>query len=181
MRQWWLGLVVGAIIGGATGAGVVVLMQPRVTTAAPEEQRQQINDLVVKRLQLVDDSGATRATLGMNDGSSEFVLLDPSGKARLELSALSDAGRLVLADGEAPPGVILTTRAGIPTVSIAGPVAVGETRSRQLIGLAITEAGPGMIVEDGAARATMAVRTGTGGGPTLMIEDGTGKVVWSAP
>jgi hypothetical protein len=179
--QWWLGLMVGALLGGTTGAGVTVLLQPRITAAAPEEQRQQINDLVVKRLQLVDDNGAARATLELVDERVRLVLQGPSGKSRLRLTAHDADARLILDDGDNSVAVGLSLEAGVAAVGVEGPVASGATHPAQGVVMMIDQAGPRVVVVDGAAGVGMAVVTGANGGPQLRIEDGTGQPVWSAP
>ena len=66
MRQWWMGLVVGAMIGGATGAGMTMLVQPRATVAAsmaapraPEAAPSQVQD---RRLRACADAGGAAST-----------------------------------------------------------------------------------------------------------------------
>src|SRR4051794_15665793 len=113
MRQWWLGLVVGAGIGGATGAGVAGLVPPRTTVAAPEEQgREYIHELQVGRLLVLAPSGRGRVRLQVADSGAEVVLPDPNGKPCVGVSANGSSSNLSLTDpyaiGDPPPRHVLT-------------------------------------------------------------------------
>jgi hypothetical protein len=86
MRQWLVGVLVGAVVGGLTAAGVMLLFLAPMTRAAPEDQTQSV--VRAQRFELRDRNGVLRGVADLGDeGSAILSLLDQDGAEGVRLSA----------------------------------------------------------------------------------------------
>ena len=149
-RNRWV--LAGAAI--CLGVGLVGSMfrpqtlHAKPTAGAPKEVR-------ASRFVLVDDSGNTRATLGLDKGAPGLRLLDGKGKALawLAIAAMKSRGsRLGLADENGKTRFTLSVNKDMTLLAMRG--------------------------KNGKSRAMLIA---TKNGPEMSLRDENGKTVWNAP
>lgn len=155
----------------AVGGGVVALslsattdrLVPRAAAADAEVVRAQ-------RFEVVDSAGRLRARLGTKeDGSPSLILLDANGKGRALFAVSSDGSSLLtLNDATMAPMLSLSTRADMPSVSLA---VAGQTKAM----LAVKATGAPSMTLHGSNGST--VMGETADGPSVSLNDATGNAI----
>jgi len=171
-------LIVSGLVGGAASNRVFLATParagqmdavPEVRSRAAPERGQAIR---IRKLELVDKKGKTRASLGVNpDGATSIVFYDDKGSASLALG-LSKTGspRLML---QGPGGRKVTL-----DISSKGTSALrlwGKTGKVRAVLQLAPEGNPGLTLRDKTGKPRGIFRLWADGNPTLGFDDERGK------
>lgn len=94
--------VVAAFFGGMVAGGL-----PRGALAAVDDGMRKMDSLEVRVLKVVDESGKTRAWLGMEEGDPLFVMQSGSGEPRMALGAHDTGASMSLIGDEEKTGIAI--------------------------------------------------------------------------
>jgi hypothetical protein len=172
MRQWWLGLMVGGLVGGLTATLVVLLLVPPTSRAAPEDQVQQV--IRAQRFELRDPNGSLRGALDVSDeGAAYFVLLNQEGRAGVEVTARRRASQIALGGPDTSMDITLRVDERTPGEGPLAVVRAGRQAGGLSAGLGADQNGAGVAVYSHPVdRAFIAYDSADPSRPT---------VIWSAP
>ena len=126
-----------------------------------------------ERFEVVDQSGKVRISLGVDQNAYGLSLIDDKGNRRVLLRTDKDGPSLGFLDQTEEVRAVLLANKGGPKLMM------GDAKGVFRLGLMLGETGPvlSMMDTDKTARATIAVFKDT---PGILINDPTGKTVWSA-
>jgi hypothetical protein len=174
MRQWWAGLVVGAVVGGLTASLVVLALAPQVSRAEPQEQTSQV--VRARAFELVDEQSRVRARLGIADGVATLLLADQDGSIRMELAVRRDLVHIGLTEPSKERLVQLTlaeeSDQPLPSLTLRDKDAFAALS----VGRSDTP-----YNDPAPALALRGTAQGQAPPPRLFLFDGGGQSLWYAP
>jgi hypothetical protein len=174
------------VLGLAAGGGVAatVLGLGRLLSDGTSSRRASAQDtpavIRAQRFELVDASGAPRAILAMGDSGAMIEVLDEAGQARAQIVQTPEgeyAFAILDAHGTQRWGVGTTKRGFVGMGMRDGS---GTFRANMQVADDGSYAGFRAADEHDAQRLFLGLRN-DGSGYGLELQDGTGKVVWTAP
>ena len=143
LRRWRRGTIAALGLAAVAVAGAM---------SAPPVQ-----EMKVKTLRIVDDSGRDRIVLTADPSQTDMTFYDPSGKSRLTLDVAKDRRPVLVFADEA-----------------------GKESSRLVMGLE-EEGRPALMLYDGKGRKRLAMGLSNEGGPVIRILDENEKLKMRFP
>jgi hypothetical protein len=104
-------------------ASNAVLLGALIWTSAHSQPQPPVAEILRARLiELVDESGRTRAQLHLGvDGGGNLRLYGGNGEVRVKLGATAEGGGLILMDTRTEPAVLLAADARGPALTLTAP------------------------------------------------------------